>query len=58
MKTIFISILYIFLSIPLIGQVFLEEDFANGIPEDWTSEDLSGIGFNGLFALIHLLMEH
>ncbi len=49
MKTIFISILYIFLSIPLIGQVFLEEDFANGIPEDWTNEDLSGIGLEWTF---------
>ena len=26
------------------GQVFWSEDFSNGIPSDWTNEDLSGLG--------------
>jgi len=43
MKTIFTSIVYILISAPILGQVFWQQDFSNGIPMNWTNEAVSNV---------------
>lgn len=43
MRVLLIGLLIVFLASSAKGQVFWSEDFSNGIPNDWTNEDLSGL---------------